>query len=44
LFWLVLGSIMVPQTALAIPTYLMYEDPALAPARVWRARLTRRRS
>jgi multiple sugar transport system permease protein len=29
LFWLVLGSIMVPQTALAIPTYLMFSKIGL---------------
>jgi multiple sugar transport system permease protein len=29
-FWLVLGSVMVPQTALAIPTYLMFAGLGLA--------------
>jgi multiple sugar transport system permease protein len=29
LFWLVLGSVMVPQTALAIPTYLMFSKIGL---------------
>jgi multiple sugar transport system permease protein len=29
MFWLVLGSIMVPQTALAIPTYLMFSKIGL---------------
>ena len=26
LFWFVLGSVMVPTTALAIPTYLMFSE------------------
>ena len=29
-FWLILGSVMVPQTALAIPTYLMFANLGLA--------------
>lgn len=29
-FWLILGSVMVPQTALAIPTYLMFATLGLA--------------
>ena len=29
-FWLILGSVMVPQTALAIPTYLMFAGLGLA--------------
>ena len=29
LFWIVLGSVMVPQTALAIPTYLMFSKIGL---------------
>ena len=29
-FWLILGSVMVPQTALAIPTYLMFAGAGLA--------------